>query len=366
MILHLVNGFLGAGKTTAIITAARQYIAQGKKVGVVTNDKGRHLVDTAFFRGEEIPTEELPGGCFRCNFDEFKKRIASLDTSAAPDIIFAESVGSCVDLVNTVFSPLQTVSGLDIDQITYSVFVDIRLFAVWLEDKSSLPFSEAVLYTFRKQVEEASVVILNKIDLLSPEDVERTRQTAQRQYPGKSFLLQNSLEASGILDWMRNLEAAPLSTSTPGFQVDYNLYNLSEQMAWIDRIFVIKAQDPGQARDTAIRLIHQIMESIRGQQIAVAHVKFHLSDAARGVKISFATMDEHQASMSDTLEQEIPAEIVPPLNLMMNARVEADAARCRYLVREALASIRESCEAEIQVVKGRSYNPRVEPSPFDP
>ena len=49
MDMHLVGGFLGSGKTTSIINAAKVLIAQGKKVGVVTNDKGKHLVDTAFF-----------------------------------------------------------------------------------------------------------------------------------------------------------------------------------------------------------------------------------------------------------------------------------------------------------------------------
>ncbi|MCJ7549956.1 MAG: cobalamin biosynthesis protein, partial [Anaerolineae bacterium] len=41
MDLHIVGGFLGSGKTTAIIGAAKALIAGGKRVGVVTNDQGR-------------------------------------------------------------------------------------------------------------------------------------------------------------------------------------------------------------------------------------------------------------------------------------------------------------------------------------
>ena len=47
--LHLVGGFLGSGKTTAIAAAAKLLMAQGLRVGVVTNDQGKYLVDTAFF-----------------------------------------------------------------------------------------------------------------------------------------------------------------------------------------------------------------------------------------------------------------------------------------------------------------------------
>ena len=36
--IHLVNGFLGSGKTTAIVKAAQQHIARGER-GIVTNDR---------------------------------------------------------------------------------------------------------------------------------------------------------------------------------------------------------------------------------------------------------------------------------------------------------------------------------------
>ena len=71
MDLHVVGGFLGSGKTTAIIGAAKELIRRGKKVGIITNDQGKYLVDTAFFRAENIPTMEVTGGCFCCNFHEF-------------------------------------------------------------------------------------------------------------------------------------------------------------------------------------------------------------------------------------------------------------------------------------------------------
>ena len=48
MDLHVVGGFLGSGKTTAIVSALHTLIAAGQRVGVITNDKGRFLVDTAF------------------------------------------------------------------------------------------------------------------------------------------------------------------------------------------------------------------------------------------------------------------------------------------------------------------------------
>jgi len=70
--IHIVGGFLGAGKTTAIIQSAKILMAQGKKVAVITNDQGRYLVDTAFTRLSEIPSVEITGGCFCCRYDDLR------------------------------------------------------------------------------------------------------------------------------------------------------------------------------------------------------------------------------------------------------------------------------------------------------
>jgi len=95
--LHIVSGFLGSGKTTAIIGAARALVDEGLKVGIVTNDQGRYLVDTAFFQRAAFPTVEVTGGCFCCNYQDLESQLQQLQERAQPDVIFAESVGSCAD-----------------------------------------------------------------------------------------------------------------------------------------------------------------------------------------------------------------------------------------------------------------------------
>ena len=45
-----VGGFLGAGKTTAIVGAAARLRAAGRRVAVITNDQAGGLVDTAVVR----------------------------------------------------------------------------------------------------------------------------------------------------------------------------------------------------------------------------------------------------------------------------------------------------------------------------
>ncbi len=54
MKIHLVTGFLGSGKTTAMQHACLTLLQQGIKTGVITNDQGIKLVDGDFFKSLNI------------------------------------------------------------------------------------------------------------------------------------------------------------------------------------------------------------------------------------------------------------------------------------------------------------------------
>jgi G3E family GTPase len=120
--LHLVAGFLGSGKTTAIANACKLLIRQNQRVGIVTNDQGKYLVDTAFFQLNDFPTVEVIGGCFCCNYSELEDQLDTLIAQVKPQVIFAESVGSCADMVATVIKPLLDLKKGPFSPTSFSVF----------------------------------------------------------------------------------------------------------------------------------------------------------------------------------------------------------------------------------------------------
>ncbi|MGI9519480.1 MAG: GTP-binding protein, partial [Pirellulaceae bacterium] len=98
----MIGGFLGAGKTTTIARLADEYRGRGLNVGIVTNDQADDLVDTLALRELGNEVGEVAGACFCCNFDELAQTVAELGDQFQPDIVIAEPVGSCTDLVATV------------------------------------------------------------------------------------------------------------------------------------------------------------------------------------------------------------------------------------------------------------------------
>src|SRR5215510_8497846 len=180
----MIGGFLGAGKTTSLAKLAEYLTRQGQRVGLITNDQGSALVDTAMLRAKGFATEEIPGGCFCCRFNSLVDAAGKLTTATRPDVFIAEPVGSCTDLVATVTYPLRRIYGDNFTIAPLSVIVDpIRALRV-LGLEHGRKFSDKVLYIYRKQLEEADLIVINKCDLLDGTRSARLRQALAESYPG--------------------------------------------------------------------------------------------------------------------------------------------------------------------------------------
>jgi len=324
--LHLVGGFLGSGKTTAIIAAARQLMRHGKSVGVITNDQGRYLVDTAFYRASDIPAVEVTGGCFCSHYDELEDQLEDLVAAHNPDVIFAEAVGSSADLVGTVARPLRRLPQIEPGAISLTVFADSRLLYRRLRDEP-LPFSDEVLYIFDKQIEGAGLLVVNKIDLLPADKVEELKTLLK----GRAYLLQNTLAEQGVGNWLAYLEPGDFILPGKSPRMDYEHYGRAEAaLAWLDEAVELETT-PGQEKQIIESLIRAILDGIRQRGGMVAHLKFWVRSGGFERKISFSYREE------PGWEDQLPESGTGRAALLVNARVELPAEDLRRVVRDALA-----------------------------
>src|SRR6187455_747609 len=194
----MLGGFLGAGKTTTIARLARHYQSQGKKVGIVTNDQATDLVDTNSLRAQGFDVGEVPGACFCCNFNKLTETVGQLEQSARPDIVLAEPVGSCTDLVATVVRPLQQLFETTFDVGPYPVLLKPSHGGRILRGEAKGGFSPQAAYIFKKQLEEADLIVINRSDELSAAEAEALTSLLEQQYPGSPVLQMSAKTGAGF------------------------------------------------------------------------------------------------------------------------------------------------------------------------
>lgn len=194
----MIGGFLGAGKTTTIARLASRFREQGKNVAIVTNDQAADLVDTLMLRSQGFSVGEVAGSCFCCNFDALTGAVESLSKSERPDVVLAEPVGSCTDLVATVIRPLEQIYDQPFDIAPYGVIIKPSHGSKILGGEGQRGFSPKAEYIFRKQIEEADFVILNRIDELSKDEVDNLARLLSEQYSNIPVIRMSAKSGTGF------------------------------------------------------------------------------------------------------------------------------------------------------------------------
>src|SRR5579884_1062722 len=194
----MIGGFLGAGKTTTLARLARFYLSRGQKIGLVTNDQAQDLVDTTSLRAQGFPVEEVPGACFCCRFNDLVGKVEQLEGSQRPDVILAEPVGSCTDLVATVVQPLKDLYGDRFEVGPYPVLFKPGHGLKVLRGEGGAGFSPKAAYIFRKQLEEADAVVVNRLDELDAAALAELNALLAKQFPGTPVLRLSARTGQGF------------------------------------------------------------------------------------------------------------------------------------------------------------------------
>src|SRR5436190_8877370 len=237
----MLGGFLGAGKTTTIARLARHYQKQGKRIGIVTNDQATDLVDTNSLRSQGFDVGEVPGSCFCCNFNALTATVESLSAHQRPDIVIAEPVGSCTDLVATVVRPLQMQYGGSFDVAPYGVLLKPGHGSRILRGETKGGFSPQAAYIFKKQLEEADFVVINRIDAIAAKEADDLARLIGEQFPGMPVLRMSAKIGAGFDALVEFIEQRG-SFGRRLMDLDYDIYAEGEaELGWLNSSLTVTA-----------------------------------------------------------------------------------------------------------------------------
>jgi Ni2+-binding GTPase involved in maturation of urease and hydrogenase len=286
--VHLIvlGGFLGAGKTTTILKLAQHWVGTGKRVGIITNDQAEDLVDSEIFRSASLDALEVAGDCFCCRFDDFIARADELTAGTRPDIILAEPVGSCTDIVATVLNPLERLYPTRFRVAPFTVLVDpIRALKV-LGRSEWVGLSERVTYIYRMQQQEAGAIAISKVDLLAPSERDRVEQLVREQLPDRDILGFSARTGEGfgaLCSWLESGEARGRVLH----DLDYDIYAEGEAaLGWLNSRMQLAAEEPMALDEVLLRLGRDIHDACRARGLEIAHGKLLLKGNGRAAVVN--------------------------------------------------------------------------------
>ena len=169
-----VGGFLGSGKTTMLLKLAKVYVDKGLKTAIIVNESGEVGVDGATIKAEGYNATELPEGCICCTLvGTLQATLRNIKRDLDPDILIIEPTG--LALPHKVKQFVHTAM-IDEDSCSIIGLADVERFDILLEKKEEF---------YKMQMSGADLVLINKVDLAQPGQVDHISQWVAQNFPGK-------------------------------------------------------------------------------------------------------------------------------------------------------------------------------------
>jgi len=235
--------------------------------------------------------------------------------------------------VATVSYPLRRIYGDDFAVTPLSVLVDPirarRIFGL----AGGGRFSEKVTYIYRKQLEEADLIVINKCDLVSAEELEQLREALRKEFPGTKLAEISARNGAGLESWFEQIITGQQS-ARPAMAVDYELYAEGEALlGWLNATVELEAGTPFDGNAVLKEFAAAMQQHLARHGAEIAHLKMTLDPAAGIGDLAVINLvrNDYVAELSQELQDPLQAG-----QLIINVRAEVEPDILKAALEEAL------------------------------
>jgi G3E family GTPase len=165
--VHIIGGYLGSGKTTAVLHLLQACQTRGERCAVLVNEFGQQGIDGHLLnQGQPTLIKEIKGGCICCTLlPDMARAIQAIAREKQLRRLFVEPTGLASP---RSFEHLFNEPGL------HGAFKLRPLLTLIDPNKFFLNADKAMPY-FETQLRQTDILVANKTDLASPEALDRLR-----------------------------------------------------------------------------------------------------------------------------------------------------------------------------------------------
>lgn len=175
---NIISGFLGVGKTTAILSLFANKPAN-EKWAVLVNEYGKVGIDGKIYQANGIEVKEIPGGCVCCAQGlPLQVAVNRILREIKPDRLILESSG-----IGHSGGVIKTLTGENFNQV-----LTIKAGICLLDPRHLKQHAYSQNDLFQEQLQFSDVLVANKIDLADKEDIDNFYQLADSFHLKKELL----------------------------------------------------------------------------------------------------------------------------------------------------------------------------------
>lgn len=341
----VVSGFLGAGKTTTMIALGEHFDKNICKCAIIANDLGATLVDTSLTQASGCTVTEIGNDCICYKMDETTDVIRRMRDNEGAKFVMSDIPGCGVGALDHVYHTLHDNNADEFILAPFMVLVDPERLRMIMPEKADIHLPEELVYLLKLQLEEADLIVLNKIDLLDEADQNRYMNFLHEACPDVPIMKISAGEKTGIPELAEYVMTHESQLKNFSVRYDEQFNEAESKLTWYNRRIYFKSNSDSEL--DCNELIDDLIEAVRMGLIEkkrnVPHLKLFATCDGDFCKVSLIGIDydtEYAQKFNGNHKN---------MRMIINARAVCESRPFARIMDDALDEVLEKYDVDAQV-----------------
>lgn len=339
----VVSGFLGSGKTTSMLALTNYMNSNGKKACIITNELGMNQVDHHFSLKSKFSITEVPDKCICWVMDDVVDKLNRLRRTENPDIIMSDIPGCGVGALDHVYHVLANNHADEFSLAPFTALVEPRRLRKLMDHNTDKNTPDELTYIMEVQLAEADLILLNKIDLLSNQEIDEMIAFLKKLCPGTEIIPISGKNGTNMDKWADYVlnDSAKLKQVS----IDMDKFVTAQTMLiWYNR--KLAAESINGKKDMNIFVsdfLELVKEGVSKTGGNIPHLKIFANSGDDYTKVSLTGID-CEADFARKLKTE-----TDNLKVIINARAASSTDAIDSIMHEALVTAAKKSDLNTNV-----------------